>query len=81
MGKLTDPRNMKQPAAPIVGNTSTKQGPHANAKASAVPGKRSANIGPNGKLAGRSESPAVTTRTEAPMKGVSPAKKLYPSSR
>lgn len=75
MGKLTDPRDMKQPPAPIVGNTSTKQGPHANAKTTA-PQPKTAK--PDGNVAAdmkkHGQRHGVRTLAEQ-------AKKLYPSSK
>lgn len=68
----------KKPAAPIVGNTAVKQGPHANAKANDGGKQRSDGGEPNGSLKAEPKPAGGTSRTESPM---STAKKLYPSAK
>ncbi|MFM0382838.1 hypothetical protein [Paraburkholderia dipogonis] len=72
----------KKPAAPIVGNTAVKQGPHSNGKSNDAGKQRTDGGKPNGKIDGKPKTPAATTRTEAPMSPMGrAAKKLYPSAK
>ncbi|WP_233850451.1 hypothetical protein [Paraburkholderia sp. HD33-4] len=69
----------KKPAAPIVGNTATKQGPHENGKSNAAGKQRTDGGKPNGSLKAKPKPAGGTTRTESPMGHA--AKKLYPSAK
>jgi hypothetical protein len=62
--------------------TEQQHGIDRGRKSDASGAQKNAGIKPNGKLAGRPETPAVTTRTEAPMSPMGKAaKRLYPSAK
>lgn len=72
----------KKPAAPIVGNTAVKQGPHANSKSNAAGKEKTAGIKANGSMQHVHGKNGGTARTEAPMSPMGrAAKKLYPSAK